>query len=137
MSRVLLVCTGNTCRSPLAEVILKNLQPSWEAFSAGASPAMGQPASRGALEVARERGLDLSQHRAQPVTAELLSRAEQVWCLTEAHRQTLLRRHPEFQDKIETLASFDIDDPVGQPLEVYRNCADQIEAALKLRFKPE
>jgi protein-tyrosine-phosphatase len=134
MPRILLVCTGNTCRSPLAEVILKDLQPDWEVASAGVSPVVGQAASRGSLEVARARGFDLSRHRAQAVNAQLLGQADQVWCMTEAHRQSLLLRYPEFRAKLLTLAPFDIADPVGQSLEVYRECADQIEAALRLRL---
>ena len=125
--RVLMVCTGNTCRSPLAQVLLKRLRPQWEVRSAGilARPA---PASAHSRQVARERGLDLSDHQAQKVSSSLLHWADDVLCMTENHRRALQQSFPEATTQ--TLGR-EISDPVGQPLEVYERCADQIEEALQ------
>lgn len=129
--RVLLVCTGNTCRSPLAEVMLGQLRPDWEVRSAGVHTEEGLPASQHSQQVAGDLGLDLAQHRSRPVTAELVAWPDHILCLTEAHRQRLVSLFPEAQERSRRLGSSDIPDPVGQPLERYRACALAIENALQ------
>lgn len=128
--RVLLVCTGNTCRSPLAEVMLGQLRPDWEVRSAGVHTEEGLPASQHSQQVARELGLSLDKHRSQPVTAELVTWPDHILCLTEAHRQRLVNRFPEARERTQRLGSSDIPDPVGQPLEKYRACATATKNAL-------
>jgi len=125
--RVLMVCTGNTCRSPLAQVLLQGLRSDWEVASAGVMAEPG-PASRHSQMVALERGLDLSTHQARQVGAELLDWADHVLCMTEGHRKALQQRFPGVH--AETLKP-QIGDPVGQPLDAYRDCADQLTKALQ------
>lgn len=125
--RVLMVCTGNTCRSPLAEVLLRKLRPEWEVRSAGVMAGVG-PASKNSLAVAAQRGLNLNEHRSQRVSQPLLDWADEVICMTEGHRQVLQQSYPD--SKAKTLGR-EISDPVGQSLAVYQRCADQIEAALQ------
>jgi protein-tyrosine-phosphatase len=132
MSKVLMVCTGNTCRSPLAQVILQKQQPDWEVRSAGVAAEVGSPAAAHSRELARQMGMDLESHRAQSVTPELVDWADQIFCMTESHLQLLRRAFPNSAAKARTLGA-DISDPIGQSLAVYQRCADQIEDALLKR----
>ena len=88
--RVLFVCTGNTCRSPLAVIALRaelgDDAASVEVTSAGTVATSGQPASEGSRRVAAADGFDLSAHRARPVTAELVRAADFVFVMSRAHR---------------------------------------------------
>src|SRR5438046_345072 len=88
--RVLFVCTGNTCRSPLAAIALRaelgDDAAHIEVASAGTAASPGQPASEGTQRVAAADGFDLSAHRARPLTAELARAADFVFVMSEPHR---------------------------------------------------
>ena len=138
--QILFVCTGNICRSPMAEVILRSRlgkDTEWKVASAGVAAADGEPASEEAIAVCRELGLDLRQHGSQPVTRGLVEHARWIVVMTEAHCEILTRRHPELNTRIRLLKSFgfskdfaDIPDPIGGSVEVYRTVRDMIEAAI-------
>lgn len=130
MSKVLMVCTGNTCRSPLAQVLLQKLHPDWDVRSAGVMAEVGSPAATHARELARQWGMDLEGHRAQSVTPELVQWADHILCLTESHLRSLTSSFPEAKAKARTLGH-DISDPIGQSMAVYQRCAEQIEEALR------
>ena len=91
---VLFVCTGNTCRSPLAALALRDAlgdeASAVSIQSAGTSATDGQPASEGSRRVARAQGLDLSGHRARSVTPEMLRRADLVLVMSPSHRAAVL-----------------------------------------------
>ena len=145
---VLFVCTGNTCRSPLAERFARSLTAQAMGVtedrvlarglrfaSAGTATMPGMAASDGSLEAGAEAGLDLSDHLSQPVEEELWSRAVRIYCLSEGHRSALLAQAPEAADKVELLRpdGADIADPYGGDLQVYREARDQIAAAVQAR----
>lgn len=137
MSRrsVLFVCTGNTCRSPMAERIFNALARKsgldWTATSAGTHAAPGMPMMRLAAAVVAERGLEAGEHRALPVDAGLLEAADSVLVMEAAQRERLVSRFPTFASKIALLGgSADIADPVGGDAATYASCAASIEAAL-------
>ncbi len=85
---ILFICTGNTCRSPMAEGLFRKLSahhPEWQAGSAGTAAWPGQAASPETLHVLREHGVNLSSHESRPVTDELMKNATDVYAMTESH----------------------------------------------------
>ncbi|MCL6581298.1 MAG: threonylcarbamoyl-AMP synthase [Firmicutes bacterium] len=151
---ILVVCTGNTCRSPLGAAILadrlrrRGAGVAYAVESAGTAAVSGLPASPEAVEVARERGLDLTAHRSRPVTPDLLARARLILTMTREHKETLVRLHPGVADRTFTFKGYagtagtgdrdssggddaeDIRDPIGCGLEAYRRTADDIESVV-------
>ena len=95
----------------------------------------GMSASDGSLEAGAQIGLDLSSHQSQPIEPSLWQRAIKIYCLNDSHRQTLLAKAPEVEDKLEILRpdGQDIADPYGGDLEVYQNARDQIQKAVQAR----
>ena len=105
MKRFLFVCTGNTCRSPLAQALLKEKRPDALVKSAGVYALPGMNASGGTLEVLAEKGITLD-HSSNQVSEELLNWADIVFTLTESHKATLIKQFPAFVDKIHTLKEY-------------------------------
>ena len=146
---VLFVCTGNTCRSPMAETLFRELVA--ERFScraddierhgvvvasAGIAAWGGGKASTGALEAMRERGADLSGHESQPLTENLARQADVIWTMTASHRTNILAQFPEAGGRVAMLSPdrHDVIDPIGGTLATYRKCAEQIREHLVRRL---
>jgi protein-tyrosine-phosphatase/tRNA A37 threonylcarbamoyladenosine synthetase subunit TsaC/SUA5/YrdC len=137
---ILFVCTGNTCRSPLAEGLAKKLladrlhcevdelpNRGFWVVSAGVSASSGSPASSGSIEAAAELGSDLSGHESRPVNPQLLAAADEVIAMTRSHAHTLAVRYPGIGPAPRLLCgNDDLDDPIGAGLGVYRDCARTI-----------
>lgn len=135
---ILIVCTGNTCRSPMAESLLKDkLKQQVDSMtirvvSAGVSAQPGGPASDGAVLAIKERGLSLDDHQSRSISQGLLERSDLILTMTSNHRQAILSRWPHVSSKIFSLApaGTDVSDPYGGPIEAYRKCADRIDQCL-------
>jgi protein-tyrosine-phosphatase len=137
---ILLVCTGNTCRSPMAAALLAaRLGDRCRVQSAGTAALPGEPASEFAVRVMAERGLDLSGHRSRPLVPELVAGADLVLTMTRGHRQAVVHLCPAAADRTFTLREFagcplhppqgedlDIPDPLGGSEQVYRQVADEL-----------
>ncbi len=125
---ILFVCTGNTCRSPLACALARSAGV--DAQSAGISPLPGAPASAHTQTIARRYGVDLSGHRARQVDEALLREAEAVWVMTEDHQALLDMMFPQYARKTGVLWP-PIPDPYGGGLPVYEKCAQRLLEAMR------
>ena len=150
MQHILLVCTGNTCRSPMAEILLRkelqeysDEQPKLrlEIRSAGIMAGPGLPASPEAIKVMAEKGVDLSQHRSQLLNEKLLQWADLVLTMTDNHRQHIISQYAIQSNKVYTLAEYsgaeyiDVTDPFGLGTEAYQQSARQLQQLMKQLIK--
>lgn len=144
----LFVCSGNTCRSPMAAAmanaeIARRLRIPFEsletvnirAMSAGISARTGAPLTPQAAEALRSLDVPVQPHAARNLTPELAERAEMIFCMTSAHRQALIDMLPSIAGKTYCLDLHgDVEDPIGKGMPAYVACAQRIRAAVQLRF---
>jgi protein-tyrosine-phosphatase len=142
LKNVLFVCTGNTCRSPLAEVLFRDLvkeRSDYKIGSAGVGAYSGQAASRYSVTLAQEKGLDLSKHQSRAVTVDLVEAATHIFAMSRNHMAAILSDYPEADDKIYLISEFaaddglrgrDLSDPFGGDLSDYRQTLEHLARML-------
>jgi glycine hydroxymethyltransferase len=140
MKTVLFVCTGNVCRSPMAQGLFLRLdQGRHRVLSAGLGAMDGLPPSEFAIQAMRELGVDISHYRSRQLTQALVNEADYIIGMTRGHVESISLLYPQAAEKTFLLREFDdtledfekdIADPIGSSLEVYRLCRDQIEQGL-------
>jgi len=140
------VCTGNTCRSPMGEMLLRKhiaerlgctvpelSEKNITVISAGIAAASGAAAADQAVQVMNEFGLDLSQHRSQPFTERLANFADLILTMTAGHRDAVVHAFPQAAPRTYLIRSDgqDVSDPVGLPVDVYRSTAQQLSSHMQ------
>lgn len=152
---VLFVCTGNSCRSVMAEGLMKRMLADCqgddngshccpvgevEILSAGTNTFPGIQPTMEAIEVMAERGIDVSLHQGVPLTAELIAAANLILVMEARHRDHICKLAPTAQNKVYLLTYFssspeerntDVADPIGLSIEEYKRCADKISNCLE------
>lgn len=147
---IVFVCTGNTCRSPLAEAMMRRhladrlgvppdeLEGRGVAVaSAGVAAAVGSPASPETVEVLRQRGITADAHSAQQLTEHLVRQADLLVAMTPSHLESIHSLWPDAAARVKLLDASGgaISDPIGGPLEVYQRCAEQIQRGVEHHAK--
>jgi protein-tyrosine-phosphatase len=144
----LFVCSGNTCRSPMAANIanaeiaarlgipFESLETvNVRALSAGVTARVGAPLTEEAAEVLRSLSVPVQPHAARSLTRELADEAEVIFCMTSAHRQAVVEMLPSVAGKTYCLdAETDVADPIGKGMAAYVACAQQIQSLVRLRL---
>ena len=147
--QIVMVCTGNTCRSPMAEVAFRHMlatelgvaddklsSAGVRVLSAGIAAGPGSPASPHSAAAVASDGLDLSGHRSRLATIDLLSASDLVLTMTQGHRASIVSAVPELTPLVHVLdpGGRDVADPIGGSAGQYRACYDEITAGLKARL---
>ena len=147
MKTILFVCTGNVCRSPMAEGLFRHVtrgRNDFRAISAGVGAIEGLPPSEHAVRAMKELGIDIAHQRSRMLTGKLVQEADFIFGMSHSHVDAITLLYPQAAEKTfllrefdETLGSYenDISDPIGQSYEVYCSCRDQIEQGMVSMLK--
>ena len=120
---ILLVCTGNSCRSVMAAGLLRKLlkgKGDYKVITAGTAAIKGMPATAEAIQVMSEENIDVSGHQSSPLNDEMIDQADLILVMEERHQEHILARKPSAGNKVHLLSESDLIDPIGRSIEFYR-----------------
>ncbi|MFQ8600974.1 MAG: low molecular weight protein arginine phosphatase [Oscillospiraceae bacterium] len=133
MKKIVFVCTGNTCRSPMAKHLLLDLadkegrRNDFACDSAGIAAQSGDPASENAVRALEELGIDsIKKHRAKRLDEELIRWADELYVMSPSHRMLISQLYPDCAAHVNILGA-GVPDPYGQDLQAYRSCRDYLK----------
>ncbi len=141
----MMVCVGNICRSPIAEVLLKHQQPQLNVFSSGLSALVGKPADPKSIELMSEKNIDLKLHRAQQINSVLVLASDLILTMEQKHVEIIHSKFPEARGKVHLIGKWnddqEIPDPYKRDKAAFELAAVLIESGLdawqqKMGFKP-
>lgn len=132
---ILVICTGNICRSPIAEALLAARLPGKKVYSAGVAALVGEGADPKSITACEAHGLNIDAHRAQQLTLPMLQNADLVLTLDQGHSNWINGRYPQFRGKVLKLGKWrgnqDVPDPYRESQEVFNQCFDDIEGMVE------
>lgn len=140
MKKIMFICTGNICRSAMAEKMMakmiKEHNKDIEVFSCGVFAENGDLPTDEAIEVMKEHNIDLTTHKATNIINSNIKEMDLILCATLSHKYSVIQMYPELKDKVFTIKEYvdgpsnnmDIKDPWGYNIIVYRNCAKELES---------
>ena len=131
----MIVCVGNICRSPMAEILLKQYKPNLNIFSSGLAALIGKPADPMSVDLMQQKGLNLEHHRAQQINRVLISSSDLILTMEKKHINAIQAQFPESRGKIHLIGKWDnnqeIPDPYKKSQNAFLLALSLIEAGLK------
>lgn len=131
----MVVCIGNICRSPIGEVLLKEQHPHLNIFSSGLGALVGKPADPSSVELMTEKGIDLTQHRAQQINTVLVGSADLILVMEQSHIDRMHSQYPESRGKVHLIGKWidnqEVPDPYKKDKAAFSNASQLIEAGLE------
>lgn len=143
MKKIMFICTGNICRSAMAEWLMKKLvkdnNKEAKVYSSGIFAEDGDMPTYNAIQAIKEYGVDLREHRATNIRSSKIEDMDIILCATNSHKNNVINMYPNLKDKIYTIKEYagfnesdlDIQDPFGYDIETYRFCANSINDCLE------